>query len=148
MGILADSVMAAGGTVTGVIPKALADLEVAHRGLTRLHIVGSMHERKAMMADLSDGFIAMAGGIGTLEELFEIWTWGQLGDHRKPVALLNIDGFYDPLIDFLDSVVDAGFFRAQHRSMLIVDDEPASLMSRMQDYQPPDLGKWIGPDNR
>jgi uncharacterized protein (TIGR00730 family) len=148
MGIIADSVMAAGGGVTGVIPKALADLEVAHDGLTRLHIVGSMHERKAMMADLSDGFIAMAGGIGTLEELFEIWTWGQLGDHDKPVAMLNIDGFYDPLIGFLDRTVEAGFFRPQHRGMLIVDEDPARLIGRMQDYQPPRLGKWIGPDNR
>ena len=148
MGIVADSVMAAGGTVIGVIPKALADLEVAHHGLTRLHIVASMHERKAMMADLSDGFIAMAGGIGTLEELFEIWTWGQLGDHQKPVAMLNVGGFYDPLIGFLDMVVEAGFFRPQHRAMLVVDDEPARLIDRMRDYRPPHLGKWIGPDNR
>jgi uncharacterized protein (TIGR00730 family) len=148
MGIVADSVMAAGGTVIGVIPKALADLEVAHHGLTRLHIVSSMHERKAMMADLSDGFIAMAGGIGTLEELFEIWTWGQLGDHQKPVAMLNVGGFYDPLIGFLDTVVDAGFFRPQHRAMLVVDDEPARLIDRMRDYRPPHIGKWIGPDNR
>lgn len=148
MGIIADSVMAAGGTVTGVIPKALADLEVAHHGLTRLHIVGSMHERKAMMADLSDGFIAMAGGIGTLEELFEIWTWGQLGDHGKPVAMLNIDGFYDPLINFLDQTVEAGFFRPHHREMLMVDEEPARLIGRMRDYQSPRLGKWIDSDNR
>lgn len=148
MGIVADAAMAAGGTVTGVIPKALADREVAHRGLTRLHIVGSMHERKAMMADLSDGFIAMAGGIGTLEEVFEIWTWGQLGDHRKPIALLNVGGFYDPLIGFLDTVVDAGFFRRRHRDMLIVGDEPGALLRRMRDYAPPDPGKGIGPVDR
>ena len=98
MGIVADSAMAAGVRATGVIPPALAALEVEHRGLRALHIVGSMHERKAMMADLSDGFIALSGGIGTFEELFEIWTWGQLGDHRKPVALLNIAGFYDKLV--------------------------------------------------
>jgi uncharacterized protein (TIGR00730 family) len=148
MGIVADSAMAAGGTVVGVIPKALADLEVAHHGLTRLHIVGSMHERKAMMADLSDGFIAMAGGIGTLEELFEIWTWGQLGDHHKPVAMLNIDGFFDSLIGFLDQTVDAGFFRPHHRGMLIVDDDPEQLVDRMREYCPPSLGKWIDSDNR
>jgi uncharacterized protein (TIGR00730 family) len=148
MGVVADAVMATGGEVTGVIPKALADLEVAHHGLTRLHIVGSMHERKAMMADLSDGFIAMAGGIGTLEELFEIWTWGQLGDHDKPVALLNIGGFYDPLIRFLDTVVDAGFFKPRHRNMLVVADDPTALIGRMRNYAPPDLGKWIGRDSR
>ncbi|WP_016746323.1 TIGR00730 family Rossman fold protein, partial [Rhizorhabdus wittichii] len=115
MGMVADSVLAAGGRVTGVIPKALADLEVAHLGLTELHVVGSMHERKAMMADRSDGFIALSGGIGTFEELFEIWTWGQLGDHAKPVALLNVAGFYDKLAGFLDDVVTAGFLRPAHR---------------------------------
>ncbi len=148
MGIVADSVMAAGGSVIGVIPKALADLEIAHQGLTELHVVRSMHERKAMMADYSDGFIAMAGGIGTLEELFEIWTWGQLGDHAKPVAMLNIDGFYDPLIGFLDGVVEAGFFRPQHREMLFVESDPTALIVRMRGYAPPDLGKWIGPGER
>jgi uncharacterized protein (TIGR00730 family) len=148
MGIVADSVMAAGGKAIGVIPKALADLEVAHRGLSELHIVGSMHERKAMMADRSDGFIAMAGGIGTLEELFEIWTWGQLGDHRKPIAMLNIDGFYDLLLAFLDGVVAAGFFRPQHRAMILVDDAPVPLIAKMQGYAAPDLGKWIKPAER
>jgi uncharacterized protein (TIGR00730 family) len=148
MGIVADSVMAAGGKAIGVIPKALADLEVAHRGLSELHIVGSMHERKAMMADRSDGFIAMAGGIGTLEELFEIWTWGQLGDHRKPIAMLNIEGFYDPLLAFLDGVVAAGFFRPQHRAMILVDGAPVALIAKMQDYTAPDLGKWIKPAER
>jgi len=148
MGIVADSAMATGGSVIGVIPKALADLEIAHQGLTELHVVGSMHERKAMMADLSDGFVAMAGGIGTLEELFEIWTWGQLGDHGKPVAMLNIGGFYDPLIGFLDGVVDAGFFRQQHRGMLFVDSDPGALLAKMRGYAPPDLGKWIRPEER
>jgi len=103
--------MAAGARATGVIPHALARLEVGHDGLTALHLVDSMHARKAMMADMSDGFIALSGGIGTFEELFEIWTWGQLGDHRKPVALLNIAGFYDKLTGFLDDVVTAGFLR-------------------------------------
>ncbi|MES2495870.1 MAG: TIGR00730 family Rossman fold protein [Pseudomonadota bacterium] len=148
MGMVADSVLAAGGKVTGVIPKALADLEVAHYGLTELHVVGSMHERKALMADRSDGFVALSGGIGTFEELFEIWTWGQLGDHAKPVALLNIAGFYDKLSGFLDDVVSAGFLRDAHRAMLMVDDDPAGLVRRLQDYVPPVVEKWIGRDQR
>lgn len=148
MGMVADAVLAAGGRVTGVIPKALADLEVAHQGLTELHIVRSMHERKALMADLSDGFIALSGGIGTFEELFEIWTWGQLGDHRKPVALLNIAGFYDKLISFVDDVVAAGFLRAAHREMLMVGADPQALVARMRNYRPPQLEKWIGREQR
>lgn len=148
MGMVADSAMAAGGRATGVIPKALADLEVAHHGLTELHIVSSMHQRKAMMADLSDGFVALPGGIGTFEELFEIWTWGQLGDHRKPVALLNVAGFYDKLIGFIDDVVAAGFLRAQHREMLLVETDPAALVERMLAYDPPLLDKWIGREQR
>lgn len=148
MGTVADSVLAAGGRVTGVIPRALADLEVAHLGLTELHVVGSMHERKALMADRSDGFVALSGGIGTFEELFEIWTWGQLGDHAKPVALLNVAGFYDKLAGFLDDVVAAGFLRDAHRAMLMVDDDPAALVRRIQDYRPPAVEKWIGREQR
>lgn len=148
MGMVADAAMAAGAEVIGVIPQSLYDKEVGHDGLTRLHVVRSMHERKAMMADLSDGFIAMAGGIGTLEELFEIWTWGQLGDHEKPVALLNTRGFYDPLVGFLDNVVDAGFFRTEHRAMLSVDTDPTALIALMRAYRAPDLGKWIKPAER
>jgi uncharacterized protein (TIGR00730 family) len=102
-----------------------------------------MHERKAMMADRSDGFIALSGGIGTFEELFEIWTWGQLGDHAKPVALLNVAGFYDKLADFLDDVVTAGFLRPAHRAMLMVDDDPAALVRRMRDHRAPLVEKWI-----
>jgi uncharacterized protein (TIGR00730 family) len=148
MGIVADSAMAAGVRATGVIPHALAALEVEHRGLSALHIVGSMHERKAMMADLSDGFIALSGGIGTFEELFEIWTWGQLGDHRKPVALLNVAGFYDKLTSFIDDVVAAGFLRDEHRRMLMVESDPDRLVDRLRAYQPPELAKWIGRDQR
>jgi len=148
MGIVADAAMAAGSRATGVIPHALAALEVEHRGLSELHLVGSMHERKAMMADLSDGFIALSGGIGTFEELFEIWTWGQLGDHRKPVALLNVAGFYDKLTGFLDDVVDAGFLRAAHRAMLIVEQDPEALVARMRAYAPPVVEKWIGREQR
>jgi uncharacterized protein (TIGR00730 family) len=148
MGIVADAALAAGGIVTGVIPQALFDMEVAHRGLSQLHVVRSMHERKALMADMADGFIALSGGIGTFEELFEIWTWGQLGDHAKPVALLNVAGFYDKLISFLDDVAAAGFFRAQHRAMLQVDDDPSRLIDAMRGWHPPALGKWIAPSER
>lgn len=148
MGIVADAAMAAGSRAIGVIPKALADLEVAHTGLTELHIVGSMHARKAMMADLSDGFVALSGGIGTFEELFEIWTWGQLGDHAKPVALLNIAGFYDKLTGFLDDVVTAGFLRDAHRAMLMVDRDPAALVAKIRDYRAPVVEKWIGREQR
>ena len=148
MGIVADAAMAAGVRATGVIPRALADLEVAHHGLSALHVTGSMHERKAMMADLSDGFIALSGGIGTFEELFEIWTWGQLGDHAKPVALLNVAGFYDKLTGFIADVVAAGFLRDVHRAMLIVEQEPRALVARMQAYRPAVVQKWIDDDQR
>jgi uncharacterized protein (TIGR00730 family) len=148
MGIVADAAMAAGSRAIGVIPRALAELEVEHRGLSALHLVGSMHERKAMMADLADGFIALSGGIGTFEELFEIWTWGQLGDHDKPVALLNVAGFYDKLTSFIDDVVVAGFLRDEHRAMLMVEADPEALVARMQAYRPPALPKWIGREQR
>jgi len=148
MGIVADAAMAAGVRATGVIPRALADLEVAHHGLSALHVTGSMHERKAMMADLSDGFIALSGGIGTFEELFEIWTWGQLGDHAKPVALLNIAGFYDKLTGFIADVVAAGFLRDVHSAMLMVEEEPRALVARMQAYRPAVVRKWIDDDQR
>lgn len=148
MGIVADAVMAGGRSAIGVIPRALFDLEVGHTGLTELHVVGSMHERKAMMADRSDGFIALSGGIGTFEELFEIWTWAQLGDHAKPVALLNVAGFYDKLAGFLDDVVAAGFLRAAHREMLMTDGDPTALVARMRDYAPPVVRKWIGDRER
>jgi len=136
MGVLADAVLAGGGAAIGVIPRALVERELAHPGLTALHVVGSMHARKARMADLADGFVALPGGIGTLEELFEIWTWAQLGEHRKPVALLNSAGYYDPLIAFLESVVAAGFLRAEHRALLMVEREPLALLSRL-DCDPP-----------
>ena len=148
MGMVADAAMAAGSRAIGVIPQALYDLEVGHDGLTELHVVRSMHERKALMADLSDGFIALSGGIGTFEELFEIWTWGQLGDHAKPVSLLNIAGFYDGLTTFLDDVVSAGFLRAAHREMLMVDEEPERLVGRLRDYRAPAIAKWIGDAER
>lgn len=143
MGTLADAALAEGGSVTGVIPQALVDKEVAHTGLTNLRIVSSMHERKSLMADLSAGFIALPGGIGTFEELFEVWTWAQLGSHSKPCALLNVLGFYDPLLDFLDHVTGQGFLKTVHRHMLLVDEKPASLLRAMTEYRPPVAAKWI-----
>ena len=143
MGIVANAAMEAGGEVHGVIPKALKDKEVGHVGLTRLEVVDTMHTRKARMAELSDGFIAMPGGIGTFEELFEIWTWGQLGIHAKPLGLLNVAGFYDPLATFLDRTVEAGFLKQNHRAMAMTDTEPATLLDRMQNYVPAATYKWI-----
>ncbi len=138
MGMIADAVLDAGGEVTGVIPSALMDAEVGHERLTRLHVVNDMHERKALMAELADGFIALPGGIGTLEELFEVMTWLQLGYHAKPVGLLNVLGFYDALLGFLDQQRDAGFLRAEHRALLIADNAPASLLQRMQAFDMPE----------
>jgi uncharacterized protein (TIGR00730 family) len=143
MGIIADAVLDGGGNATGVIPRMLWDREVGHRNLTELHVVETMHERKAMMASLSDAFVALPGGLGTLEEIFEVWTWGQLGIHRKPLGFLDALGFYAPLLSFLDSAVDAGFVRARHRSMAIVDVDPVSLLRRLSEYEPPVVEKWI-----
>jgi uncharacterized protein (TIGR00730 family) len=144
MGALADSVLQAGGEVIGVIPQSLVDKEVAHEGLSDLRVTKSMHERKALMADLADGFIALPGGIGTLEELFEVWTWAQLGHHAKPCALLNIEGFYDGLVTFLDHVATEGFLKPLHRTMLLNEPDPATLLRAMRQYAPPAAdGKWI-----
>jgi uncharacterized protein (TIGR00730 family) len=143
MGALADAALAAGGEVVGVIPAALVEREIAHIGLTELHPVRSMHERKAMMADLADAFIALPGGAGTLEETFEIWTWGQLGHHRKPVGLLNVEGFFDRLLAFLDHVRSEQFMRREHRDMLLVERNPARLLDRFGSYAPPVVEKWI-----
>lgn len=144
MGAVADAALANGGRVIGVIPHALMDKEVAHLELTELHVVGSMHERKAMMAELAAGFIALPGGIGTFEELFEIWTWGQLGIHAKPCGLLNVAGYYDQLIGFLDHAAGQGFIRPQHREMLVAADSIEDLLHGMQQYQPPPTRRWIG----
>lgn len=146
MGTIADTVRAAGGDVIGVIPQSLVEREVAHPGLADLRIVGSMHERKAMMAELSDGFIALPGGIGTLEELFEVWTWSQLGHHSKPCGLLNVANFYDGLSAFLDHVVGEAFLKPAHRGMLIVEDNAAALLEAFRAYRPPAATKWIGKD--
>ena len=143
MGVVADAVLANGGKAIGVIPRALWDREVGHRNLTELHIVETMHERKAMMASLADAFVALPGGLGTLEEIFEVWTWAQLGIHAKPVGFLDAEGFYGPLLEFLDRAVDAGFVRAQHRAVAIVDADPAALLRRLAGYEPPRVQKWI-----
>jgi uncharacterized protein (TIGR00730 family) len=144
MGEIANTMLANGGNVTGVIPQALIDKEVGHFGLTELKIVGSMHERKAIMADLSDGFIALPGGLGTLEELFEVLTWSQLGFHHKPCALLNIKQYYESLSVFLDHAVEEEFVKPIHREMLLVASDPSQLLDAMESYQPPAVDKWIG----
>lgn len=134
MKIIADEVIALGGHVTGVIPKALLEREVGHHSLHTLHVVEDMHERKAMMAQLSDGFIAMPGGIGTLEELFEMLTWLQLGFHQKPIALFNIDGFYDLLVDFLQHTVQKQFLKPEHLGLLINANDPSNLLNQLQNF--------------
>ncbi|MDB5919529.1 MAG: family Rossman fold protein [Massilia sp.] len=132
MGTIADEVLRLGGEATGVIPRALVEREVGHTGLTRMFVVKDMHERKAMMADLSDGFIAMPGGMGTLEELFEMLTWSQLGIHAKPVGVLNVDGFYDGLVGFLGHLQGEGFVRAEHAGLMMVESTPEALVRRLQ----------------
>ncbi|MEH6498160.1 MAG: TIGR00730 family Rossman fold protein [Pseudoalteromonas distincta] len=143
MGAVADAALAAGGQVIGVIPQHLVERELAHTGLTELRQVSSMHERKAMMADLSDGFIALPGGVGTFEELFEVWTWAQLGHHQKPCALFNAGGYYDKLIDFLDHAMNEGFMKQAYREMLIVAPDVESLMAKVKAYEPPKVAKWM-----
>lgn len=142
MGVVADAVLAAGGRAIGVIPKLLVDKEVGHTGLTELHVVPDMHHRKKMMADLSDAFVAMPGGAGTLEEFFEVYTWAQLGYHRKPVALYNIEGFYDPLIALLRHTVDEGFMQPTYFDTLCIDTAPVPLIEQLRHYQPPARDKW------
>ncbi len=151
MGAVADAALAAGGRVLGVIPRHLSERELAHSGLTELHVVESMHERKALMADLSDGFAALPGGFGTLEELAEVTTWSQLGLHAKPVGLLDVDGFYQPLLAFVDQMVGEGFVPAAHRGLLVTSTTPAELLGRMAAWTPVSGFKWTlppAPDSR
>jgi hypothetical protein len=143
MGALADAALAAGAEVDGVIPEVLRIRELAHRGLTRLHVVGSMHERKALMAELCDGFMALPGGMGTLEELAEVLTWAQLGLHARPCGLLDAGGYYDPLISFFDRAVASGFLRPEHRRLLLVEREPGALLDRFRAWSPPGLERII-----
>jgi uncharacterized protein (TIGR00730 family) len=149
MGVLADTVMAAGGEAIGVMPQALVDREIGHTGISELRVVGSMHERKALMADLSDAFIALPGGAGTLEELFEVYTWAQLGLHDKPCGLLDVEEYFSGLVGFLDHAVDERFLREEHRAMLIVEHEPRALIARLAEFEPRAVTpKWIDREER
>lgn len=142
MGLMADSVLAGGGKVTGVIPQSMVEKEIVHNGLTNLHITQSMHERKALMSELADGFIALPGGIGTLEELFEVWNWAELGYHQKPCGLLNIANYFDGLIGFLEHAVAEKFVKKPHHEMLIVESTPERLLDCFEKYIPVSVSKW------
>lgn len=146
MGAVADGALANGGEVIGVLPYFLADVELGHRGLTALYHVDTMHERKAKMDELSDGIIALPGGYGTLEEFFEVLTWGQLGLHKKPIALFNIAGFYDPLMQMIDSMVEQGFLKKENKEMIIISADIDDLLEQMNQYEAPKVGKWIVKD--
>ena len=146
MGALADAALGAGGEVVGVIPQSIFDLEIGHRGLGDLRVVGSMHERKALMADLADAFIALPGGIGTFEELFEVYTWAQLGLHRKPLGLLDVAGYYGPLGAMLDHAVQQRFVRPETRAMLVLEESLDALLERFAGWEPPGVRKWIDRD--
>ena len=146
MGVLADAALAAGGEVIGVIPERLMNRELGHGGVTDLRVVDSMHERKAMMSDLSDAFIALPGGYGTFEEFFEVVTWMQLGIHAKPCGLLNVGGYYDMLLALLDHAAGESFIRPQHRGLVLVDTEPAMLLQQLLDYRAPQIEKWLERD--
>lgn len=143
MGALADAALEAGGEVVGIIPRHLAEKEIAHSGLSELHVVGSMHERKALMAELSDGFITLPGGFGTLEETFEMLTWCQLGLHAKPVLVLEVDGFYAPLLAYLDHAVQSGFLRPEHRRIVLVESDVGRVLARLAAFTPPQVQKWL-----
>lgn len=143
MGVLAETALAAGGHVIGVTPRRLLEKEVVHTGLTELKVVDSMHERKALMAELSDGFIVLPGGLGTFEETFEVLTWAQLGFHRKPCGLLNVSGYYNELMAFLDHAVTERFLKPEHRAMVLVENDPDSLIEQLKTYRPPEVSKWI-----
>jgi len=146
MGAVADAVLHLGGEAVGVIPESLMRKELAHAGLTELHVTPSMHARKTLMAELADGFVALPGGIGTFEEIFEVWTWAQLGFHGKPCGLLNVAGYYDGLVAFLDHATREQFVRPDQRQMLVVEADPAVLLDRFASYAPPALPKWVGRD--
>lgn len=141
MGVVADAVLAGGREVYGVIPASLRDRELAHNGLTRLDVVDSMHERKALMADMADAFVALPGGPGTMDEIFEAWTWAQLGYHQKPCAFLNVNGYYNELIAFFRTMASSGFLKAEYANMVIVEDNPEALIAALTTYHPP-IQKW------
>ena len=148
MGVVADAALGAGGEAMGVMPKSLVDREIGHTGLTKLHVVSSMHERKAMMSELSEGFVALPGGNGTLEEFFEVLTWAQLGEHGKPCGLLNVAGYYDPLLKVFDQMVEKDFLREAHRELVLVEEDPVALLERFEGYEPPRTIKWIDDSER
>lgn len=143
MGALADAALGAGGEVIGVMPHALVQREVAHHGLTALHVVDSMHERKALLAEMADAFVALPGGLGTLEEFFETWTWAQLGVHQKPVGLLDVADYWRPLVTMLEHVEAEGFMRGTPREWLVIDTDPTSLLDRLATFQPPRMRRWM-----
>jgi uncharacterized protein (TIGR00730 family) len=143
MGVLADACLSAGGRVAGVMPRALVEKEIAHRGLTELHVVESMHERKTMMSDLAEAFIAMPGGYGTWEEFFEVLTWSQLGLQRKACGLLNVNGYYDPFLAMAERAVQEGFLREDHRGLMLADSDPVRLMDELDRFVVPAIDKWI-----
>lgn len=145
MGAVAEAALEEGGEVVGVMPEALLAKEIAHEGLTKLHVVGSMHERKWLMADLSDGFVTLPGGYGTFEEFLEVLSWAQLGIHEKPCGLLDVDGYYDPLVALFDEAVEEGFLHSDHRSLVLMENDPELLLDVMNRYTPPGTKKWIVP---
>ncbi|WP_093016055.1 LOG family protein [Sphingobium sp. YR768] len=144
MGVVADAACAAGGEVIGVIPEALRAREHDHQGISELHVVQTMHERKALMAKLADGFVTLPGGIGTFEEMFEAWCWSQLGYHAKPVGMLDVNGFYSGMSGFIDHVVTEGFLKPEHRAMLLVEKDPEVMLDRIAQYLPPRTEHWLG----
>lgn len=143
MGVLADAALEVGCEVVGVIPEALHMREIGHNGLSELHVVPSMHARKAKMAELSDAFVALPGGLGTLEETFEVWTWAQLGLHQKPLGLVDVVDFWRPLVVMVDRMVHEGFVSAKHRRMLCIERDPVALLQRMREWNPPEVPRWI-----
>ena len=147
MGVLADAALREGGEVIGVIPKALIAKEVAHPGISKLHVVGSMHERKKLMADLSDGFIALPGGYGTLEEFLEVLSWAQLSIHEKPCALLDVEDYWEPLSSLFDKAVAEGFVSPAHRSLVLTEEDPELLLDKMDRYVPLKTRRWVGPQD-
>jgi uncharacterized protein (TIGR00730 family) len=148
MGALADAALAGGGRVVGVIPRALAEKEIAHNGLSEMHVVGSMHERKALMADLADAFLTLPGGFGTWDEFCEALTWSQLGLQKKACAFLNVEGYYDALLALVGRAAEDGFIREEHRKLLLVDGDAESLLDRLENYDVPFVPKWVGREER
>jgi uncharacterized protein (TIGR00730 family) len=145
MGVVATAALEAGAEVIGIIPHDLMRREVGYLEVTKLHVVDTMHERKAMMSEMSDGFLTLPGGFGTFEEFFEVITWAQLGIHTKPCALLNISGYYDPLIALLEHSVEHGMIKPKHRDLLIIDTDPDNIIEQMENYEAPDVNKWLDP---